>query len=73
VLHHFAGHIAQYLGDGLLVYVGWPVAHEDDALRGVHAGLGIVESITTRLNPRLQREKGVALAVRVGSTPGRWW
>ena len=39
VIQQYAGHIAQYLGDGLLVYFGWPVAHEDDALRGVHAGL----------------------------------
>jgi class 3 adenylate cyclase len=66
VIHQYAGHIAQYLGDGLLVYVGWPVAHEDDALRGVHAGLGIVAAITTTLNPRLEREKGVQLAVRIG-------
>ena len=43
VIHQYEGHIAQYLGDGLLVYFGWPVAHEDDALRGVHAGLGIVD------------------------------
>ena len=70
VIHQYEGHIAQYLGDGLLVYVGWPVAHEDDALRGVHAGLGIVAAITTTLNPRLQREKGVALAVRIGLHTG---
>src|SRR4029450_2528528 len=39
----FEGRIAQYLGDGLLVYFGHPVAHEDDARRAVHAGLGILE------------------------------
>jgi class 3 adenylate cyclase/predicted ATPase len=70
VIHQYAGHIAQYLGDGLLVYFGWPVAHEDDALRGVHAGLGLVAAITTTLNPRLEREKGVRLAVRVGIHTG---
>jgi class 3 adenylate cyclase len=70
VIHQYEGHIAQYLGDGLLVYFGWPVAHEDDALRGVHAGLGIVAAITTRLNPRLEREKGVQLAVRIGLHTG---
>jgi class 3 adenylate cyclase len=70
VIQQYAGHIAQYLGDGLLVYFGWPVAHEDDALRGVHAGRGIVAAITTTLNPRLQREKGVQLAVRVGIHTG---
>jgi predicted ATPase len=35
VIAHFEGHIAQYLGDGLLVYLGYPQAHEDDALRAV--------------------------------------
>jgi class 3 adenylate cyclase/predicted ATPase len=70
VMHQYEGHIAQYLGDGLLVYFGWPVAHEDDALRGVHAGLGIVAALTTTLNSRLVREKGVQLAVRIGLHTG---
>lgn len=70
VIDQYADYIAQYLGDGLLVYFGWPVAHEDDALRGVHAGLGIVEAITTTLNPRLHREKGVQIAVRIGLHTG---
>jgi class 3 adenylate cyclase len=42
VIEHFDGYIAQHLGDGLMVYFGWPQAHEDDAQRAVHAGLGIV-------------------------------
>jgi class 3 adenylate cyclase len=33
VVQHYAGHVAQYLGDGLLVYFGYPTAHEDDVLR----------------------------------------
>src|SRR5262245_21669946 len=70
VVERFAGHIAQFLGDGLLVYLGWPEAHEDDASRAVRAGLGIVEAITTTLNPRLAREKGVQLAGRVGIHTG---
>ena len=70
VVQRFAGHIAQYLGDGLLVYLGWPEAHEDDASRAVRAGLGIVEAIATTLNPRLVRDKGVQLAVRVGIHTG---
>ncbi len=70
VIQRFAGHIAQYLGDGLLVYLGWPEAHEDDATRAVRAGLGIVEAIATTLNPRLARDKGVELAVRVGIHTG---
>src|SRR5919108_3614606 len=43
VIARYEGHIAQYLGDGLLVYFGYPLAHEDDAPRAVRAGLGIVE------------------------------
>src|SRR5262245_7893638 len=39
VISRFEGHIAQYLGDGLLVYFGYPLAHEDDAARAVRAGL----------------------------------
>jgi class 3 adenylate cyclase/predicted ATPase len=70
VIQQYAGYVAQYLGDGLLVYFGWPVAHEDDASRAVHAGLGIVEAITTQLNPRLQRDKGVQVAVRIGIHTG---
>ncbi|WP_264056409.1 adenylate/guanylate cyclase domain-containing protein, partial [Mycobacterium nebraskense] len=39
VIARFDGHIALYLGDGLLVYFGYPLAHEDDAQRAVRAGL----------------------------------
>ncbi len=63
------GHIAQYLGDGLLVYFGYPRAHEDDARRAVHAGLEIVRSIQTISVPG----PGDALrylAVRVGIHTG---
>ena len=45
------GHIAQYLGDGLLVYFGYPLAHEDDAQRAVRAGLGRVEARPTQYPP----------------------
>src|SRR5262249_9806807 len=69
VIQHYAGHIAQYLGDGLLVYSGYPTAHEDDARRAVHMGLGIVEAIGI-LNRRLEAEYGVALAVRLGIHTG---
>ena len=47
VIARFEGHIAQYLGDGLLVYFGYPLAHEDDAQRAVRAGLGMVEGSRT--------------------------
>jgi class 3 adenylate cyclase len=70
VIQRYEGHIAQYLGDGLLVYFGYPVAHEDDAQRAAYAGLGVVEAITTRLNPRLEQDKGVQLTVRLGVHTG---
>jgi len=69
VIQQYAGHIAQYLGDGLLVYFGYPTAHEDDARRAVHAGLDIVQTIAT-LNTRLAAQYGVQLAVRLGIHTG---
>ena len=69
VIARFEGHIAQYLGDGLLVYFGYPLAHEDDAQRAVRAGLGIVEALGP-LNTRLTQERGVQLAVRLGVHTG---
>ena len=58
VIQRFAGHIAQYLGDGLLVYFGYPQAHDDDAQRAVRTGLGMVEAMDT-LNRRLEQRHGV--------------
>src|SRR6266540_3646718 len=65
VIERFEGHIAQYLGDGLLVYFGYPQAHEDDAQRAVRAALGMVEAIG-QLNTSLERERRVRLGVRLG-------
>jgi class 3 adenylate cyclase/predicted ATPase len=69
VIQRFDGHIAQYLGDGLLVYFGYPQAHEDDARRAVRTGLGIVEAMGA-LNARLARHYRVQLAVRIGIHTG---
>jgi class 3 adenylate cyclase len=69
VIQRFDGHIAQLLGDGLLIYFGWPQAHDDDAQRAVQAGLGILETMQT-LNTQLERDKGLHLAVRVGIHTG---
>src|SRR5246500_946164 len=41
----FAGFVAKYMGDGVLVYFGYPQAHEDDAERAVRAGLAVVEAV----------------------------
>jgi class 3 adenylate cyclase len=69
VIQRFGGSIAQYLGDGLLVYFGYPQAHEDDAQRAVRTGLGIVEAMAL-LNTRLGQDQGVRLAVRLGIHTG---
>ncbi|MGH8069202.1 MAG: adenylate/guanylate cyclase domain-containing protein [Candidatus Entotheonellia bacterium] len=69
VIRGFEGHIAQYLGDGLLVYFGYPQAHEDDALRAVRAGLGMVEAIQ-QLNTRVGARHAVPLQVRLGIHTG---
>ena len=53
VIERYDGYIAQHLGDGLMVYFGWPQAHEDDAQRAAHAGLGIIEAMGA-LNERLE-------------------
>ncbi len=68
-IQRFEGHIAQYLGDGLLVYFGYPQAHEDDGQRAVRAALGMVQAMA-QLNERLGSEWGVRLAVRVGIHTG---
>ena len=65
VIQRFDGHIAQYLGDGLLVYFGYPLAHEDDAQRAVRAGLGMVAAMQA-LNAQLTPRYGVRIAVRIG-------
>jgi class 3 adenylate cyclase/predicted ATPase len=69
VIQRFDGYIAQYLGDGLLVYFSYPQAHEDDAQRAVRAGLGILDAMGT-LNTRLQQAKGIRLVVRLGIHTG---
>jgi class 3 adenylate cyclase/predicted ATPase len=69
VIQRYDGYIAQLLGDGLLVYFGYPQAHEDDAHRAVHTGLGILEAVEA-LNTRLEPAKGITLAVRLGIHTG---
>src|SRR5262249_49771936 len=69
VITRFDGHIAQLLGDGLLIYFGYPQAHEDDAQRAVRTGLGILSAMA-ELNSRLQEAQGIHLALRVGINTG---
>jgi class 3 adenylate cyclase/predicted ATPase/predicted transcriptional regulator len=69
VIQRYDGYIAQLLGDGLLVYFGYPQAHEDDAQRAVRAGLGVLAALGD-LNKGLQQTKGIQLAIRVGVHTG---
>jgi class 3 adenylate cyclase/predicted ATPase len=65
----FGGHVAKNLGDGLLIYFGWPTAREDDPERAVRAGLAIVDAMAS-LNSSLAAEDGTPLAVRIGMHTG---
>jgi class 3 adenylate cyclase/pimeloyl-ACP methyl ester carboxylesterase len=61
----FEGHVAKFMGDGVLVYFGWPSAHEDDAERAVRAALAVTDAVATLIAPT-----GDALAARVGVDTG---
>ena len=63
------GHVAQYLGDGVLVYFGYPAAHEDDARRAVHAALDILAGLQP-LCDWWRREKQVDVRLRIGVHSG---
>lgn len=69
VVSRFDGHVAEYLGDGLLVYFGFPRAREDDPERAVRAGLAIVSALDD-LNLELAQQGKPTLAVRVGIHTG---
>jgi hypothetical protein len=66
----WGGHVAKNLGDGLLVYFGWPSAREDDPERAVRAGLAMLEAMVP-LNATLGARDGTRLAVRIGMDTGR--
>jgi class 3 adenylate cyclase len=66
VIGRWGGHIAKYMGDGVLAYFGWPQAHEDDAERAVRAGLDLVATVAGLATP-----DGAGLAARVGIATGR--
>jgi len=68
-IRHYDGFVAKYMGDGILVYFGYPRAHEDEAERSVRAGLDIVDAMA-ELNAAVPRPSGVELAVRIGIASG---
>ncbi len=72
VIQRYDGYIAQYLGDGVLAYFGYPTAHEDDALRAVRSGLEIMEQLgevstgEARLRARIGVHTGLVVVGDVG-------
>jgi class 3 adenylate cyclase len=68
-VERFDGYVAQYLGDGMLVYFGYPQAHEDDPHRAVLAGLAILNGMAN-LNRRFDAEQRPRLAARLGIHTG---
>jgi class 3 adenylate cyclase len=68
VIDNYDGYIAQYLGDGLLVYFGYPLAHEDDVQRAVRAGLEIVAAVhkLPLQNKHLQQTLQVRIGIHTG-------
>jgi class 3 adenylate cyclase/tetratricopeptide (TPR) repeat protein len=64
-VERFGGHVAQYLGDGILAYFGYPQAHDDDAERALRAGLAAIDGVRA-----LRERLGRSLAVRVGVHTG---
>ena len=61
IVHRFGGFVAKYMGDGVLVYFGYPQAHEDDAERAVRAGLELVAAVgDLKTRAPLQARVGIA-------------
>lgn len=65
----YDGYVARYMGDGVLVYFGYPVAHEDDAARAIHAALGLVRA-ARHLEPPLELSR-VKTPLRIGVATGK--
>jgi predicted ATPase/class 3 adenylate cyclase len=66
VVRRFGGFVAKYLGDGVLVYFGYPEAHEDDAERAVRAGLELIAAVNALQTPAsLQTRVGIATGLVV--------
>src|SRR5437764_5581429 len=62
-----AGFVAKYMGDRVLIYFGYPEAHEDDAERAVRAGLGVIDAVGQLAMPeRLNVRLGIASGLVVG-------
>jgi class 3 adenylate cyclase/tetratricopeptide (TPR) repeat protein len=68
-IERFDGYTSRFVGDGIVAFFGYPRAHEDDAQRAVHAGLGILDELVP-LNARFGDQLGISLQVRIGLHTG---
>src|SRR5271170_4351796 len=65
-VRRFDGFVAKYMGDGVLIYFGYPEAHEDDAERAVRAGLELIAAVTAlKATAPLQTRVGIATGMVV--------
>jgi class 3 adenylate cyclase/tetratricopeptide (TPR) repeat protein len=64
-VRQLGGHVARFIGDGVMAYFGWPISHEDDAERAVAAGLELIEAVS-----RLPPVRGKLLSARVAVATG---
>jgi class 3 adenylate cyclase len=69
IIQEYEGFVAKYMGDGILVYFGYPTSLERNAERAVRTGLAIVEAMAV-LNAELALAQGIEIAVRIGIATG---
>jgi class 3 adenylate cyclase len=69
VIQRYEGYVAQHLGDGLLVYFGYPTAHEDDAVRAVRTGLEILSALRDTVPSPLVEQASSLHAARMAAPP----
>ena len=65
IVSEFGGFVAKFMGDGVLIYFGYPQAHEDDPERAIRAGLQLIQSIS-----RIESQPAKILQVRIGIASG---
>jgi class 3 adenylate cyclase len=74
-IERFGGQVAQYLGDGVVAYFGYPTAHDNDAERAARAGLAVLDAISTlnlkSTGPKLSARVGIHTGLVVGTGAGK--
>jgi class 3 adenylate cyclase/tetratricopeptide (TPR) repeat protein len=68
-VERYEGYVARFFGDGMLVYFGYPHAHEDDAERAIHAGLEVLREMDA-VGEEQRRTRDIELSVRIGIATG---